>query len=179
MLADSVLNWAWWSSPEWDAYCTAYDGSKAHRPIKGDSYVVDLSLEPWKHLSKGHRSAIKSQMDSQRVSTSQDVEAFHAAHRVAAGRETRSQTTWDLFQDWVDNKKAVCVTNGEGGWAFVFCNPPGAYYASAAGRDTHYLQFKIICGLRDAGFGFYELGEAHTPGIGTFKSGFSNSVVEP
>lgn len=176
-LADAVLNWRWWSTPEWGAYCRAYDGSEAHRPVQGPSYVVDLTTDPLQQLSKGHRAAIRSQMASQHVRTSRTVEPFHRAHSIAAGRETRSQETWDLMQDWLDHHSAVCVTNGEGGWAYVICDPPGTYYASAAGRDTHYLQFKIICGLKDAGFRWYELGEGHTSGIRTFKKGLSGVVV--
>ncbi len=175
---DAVRDWSWWSTPHWEEYCGAY-GSPPGRPVHGDSYVVDLSLEPWKHLSKGHRSAIKIQMATQHVRTVTDVRAFHRGHLEAAGRETRTQTTWDLMQDWIDCRWAVCVTNGVGGWAYVICDPPGAYYASGAGRDCHYLQYKVICGLKDAGFDWYELGEGHTSGITTFKKGFATGVVEP
>ncbi len=173
---EAVRTWSWWSSPEWKAYTEAH-GSAAGRPVHGPSYVVDLTDDPWGYYSKGHRSAMKTQMSTQHIRTSSNVGAFHTAHSEAAGRETRSQSTWDLMQDWVDDARAVCVTNGEGGWAYVICDHPGAYYASAAGADTHYLQHRIILGLKAAGFDWYELGDAATEGIATFKKGFASEVV--
>ncbi len=176
-LSDEVLNWSWWSSPQWRKYCEAYDGTDAHRPLSEPSYVVDLSgeIKP----ARGHRYRIRQQMECQHIRTVSTVEPLHRAHVEAAGRETRSTATWDLMEDWIHDWQAVCVTNGEGGWAYVIVDHPGAYWASAAGRDTHYLQWKLIGGLREAGFSFYELGMGHTPGIRTFKAGFSNAVIEP
>ncbi len=176
-LSDDVREWQWWSSPHWEEYCEAYDGSKPHRPLKEPSYVVDLSknVKP----SKGHSAAIRQQMERQHVRTCSTVEPLHRAHGEAAGRETRTQSTWDLMDDWIKSCHGISVTNGEGGWAYVIVDPPGAYYASAAGRDTHYLQWKIINGLKSAGFTFYELGAGHTPGIATFKRGFANLKVDP
>ncbi len=177
MLEDDVRSWSWWDSPSWKAYCDAYDGSDAHRPLKEPSYVVDLAKETTP--ARGHRSRIRQQMERQHTRTCSTVDAFHRAHTEAAGRETRSSGTWDCMQEWLNDFQAVCVTNGEGGWAYVIVEPPGAYWAAAAGRDTHFLQWKIINGLREAGFAWYELGAAHTPGIGTFKAGFANMIVDP
>ncbi len=176
-LSDDVRNWSWWESEQWAKYCKAFDGSEAHRPVTQSSYVVDLSQEV--KPSKGHRSAIRQQMERQHVRTCSTIEPFHRAHREAAGRETRTQSTWDLMDDWIESCHGLCVSNGEAGWAYVIVDPPGAYYASAAGRDTHFLHWKIIHGLRDAGFEWYELGMGHTIGIRTFKSGLANTVVDP
>jgi hypothetical protein len=118
-------------------------------------------------------------METQHIRTCSNIDAFHRAHRAAAGRETRSQGTWDLMGEWLGGCHGICVTNGVGGWAYVILDPPGAYYASSAGPDTHFLQWKVIHGLRDAGFDWYELGSGHTQGIATFKRGFSNTVVDP
>ncbi len=174
---DAIRNWSWWDSPEWKAYTEAY-GSAAGRPVHGQSYVVDLSGDPRKWLSKGHKAAVKQQMATQHIRTSTNVEPFHRAHVLAAGRETRSSETWELMQQWLDEKHAICTTNAVGGWAYVIAEPPGAYYASAAGSDCHYLQFKIIEGLKEAGFSWYELGQAHTEGIGTFKRGFGSVLID-
>lgn len=175
-LADDVRKWSWWDSPEWAEYTEAY-GSEPGRPLLEPSHVVDLGqdLKP----SKGHRAAIKSQLKRQHVRTCGSVEPFHRAHLEAAGRETRSQETWDLMDAWIKSCHGVCVTNGEGGWAYVIVDPPGAYYASGAGRDCHFLHWKIIQGLKHAAFDWYELGSGHTPGIDTFKKGWGGIVVEP
>ena len=173
---EEVRAWSWWDSPQWTAYTNAY-GSPAGRPVHGPSYVVDLTKDP--SLSKGHKSAVKTQMKRQHIRRTVDVEPFHRAHDSEAGGETRSQETWEMFQQWLDEDHAVCVTNAEGGWAYFICDPPGAYYASAAGRDCHWLLFSVIEGLKEAGFEWLELGEGHTPGIDTYKRGFSSCVVEP
>ncbi len=176
-LSDDVLNWSWWSSDHWAQYCKAYDGSEPHRPLSEPSYVVDLSREI--KPSKGFGCEVRRQMHDQHIRTCSSVMPFHSAHRRAAEGETRSQTTWDLMDQWIKDYRGLCVTNGEGAWAYVFVEHPGAYYASAAGRGSHYLQFKIASGLKDAGFQWYELGAAHTPGIGTFKRGLANLIVDP
>ncbi len=176
-LSDDVREWPWWQSEEWAQYCKAYDGTEAHRPLTQSSYVVDLSQDV--KPSKGFGCEVRRQMQVQHIRTSSSVMPFHSAHRLSAKGETRSQTTWDLMDDWIKNYRGLCVTNGQGAWAYVFVDFPGAYYASAAGRDSHYLQFKIATGLKDAGFRWYELGEGHTPGITTFKRGLANAMVEP
>lgn len=175
-MSDDVRAWKWWQSENWAAYCEAY-GSDPGRPVTGASFVVDLSQDCNPHPK--HQYEIRRQMADQHVRTCSSVEPMHRAHAYAAARETRSQTTWDLMNDWIKTRHGVCVTNGEGAWAYVICDPPGAFYASAAGKNSHFMQWKIIQGLKNAGFDWYELGEAHNEGIGRFKSRFSNLVVEP
>ncbi len=177
-LAEKVTSWAWWSSPDWGEYCEAY-GSAAGRPVHGPSYVVDLSQDPWKALSKGHRSAVKVQRERQHIRRTISTDAFHRAHTSAAGRETRSQTTWEIMDGWLRECHGVCLSNGEGGWVYAIVDPPGAYYASSAGKDCHWLLYKLIEGLKYADFEWFELGEGHTKGIGTYKAGFSSCVVDP
>ncbi len=169
---DAVRDWAWWSSPEWTAYCREY-GSEPGRPVKGPSYVVDLT-QPIK-LRRDTRSRSKAY---QAVEVVKDVEQYHAAHRAAAGRETRSQATWNLMQTWVDREKAQ-VLRSRDAWRLVMLDHPGAYDASAAGPDAHWLVHWILLELQAQGYKWYELGDAATPGLETFKSGFGEELVAP
>lgn len=168
--------WKWWDSSDWRAYTNATTQGNG-RPVHGPSHVIDLGTDLWKGLSKGHRSAMKTQMDIN-VHTSKNVDAYHRVHAAHAGRETRSQASWDLMQDWVNHYQGVCLTNGTA-WSYVIIDPPGAYYASSAGRPAHWLQMKMALGLQAAGFEWYELGEGHTPGINTFKKGFGGVLIDP
>lgn len=176
-LPDRIREWSWWQSDDWAAYCEAY-GSNHGRPIESKSYVVSLQEDPWNSLTKGHRSAITKQGKTQVIRMTTSTATMQDAHSQAAGRQTRTQSTWDLMDRWLVEGKALCATNDDGGWAYFILDKPGAYYASSAGSKMHYLMWTIIEGLKAAGYEWLELGEAHTGGIGTFKKGFSNVTVD-
>ena len=172
-----VRKWAWWDDDEWSAYADATNVPRG-RPLHGPSYVVDLT-QPLKP-SKGHKAAIARERPIDIIRCWDSIENYHQLHRIAAGTETRSQESWDIMQRWLDSGLAALLTNCAGAWAYVILFPPGAYYASAVGHDSHHLQHTIMRSLQDCGeFTFYELGAGHTDGIDTFKRGFGCEVVEP
>lgn len=151
--------------------------------MKDPSYVVDLTRPD--EFSKGHRSAIKRQQATgEKIGFGKHIARFQCAHREAAGRVTRPEGTWMLMDSWLGVSGLLAATSPDGflatrAWAYVVYEKPGAYYFSAAGKDSHNLQRYIIDMLRRNGFEWYELGAGHTPGIDTFKRGFSKLTVEP
>ena len=124
-------------------------------------------------------------------------EKFRDLHILVAGRETRSQKTWDLLEEAVENGDGFIVfledaSNQLIGAALFYHSATDAVYSVAAyDRDYfdkpvgHLVQMTAITHLKDIGIRNYRLGYRPYPGdspepnekelnIGFFKEGFSS-----
>ena len=171
-----------------------------------DTFVVELwhnEDELFARIRKSYRHLIR---DAEREFYMQTISAVtpsaalramdhaHALHTAAAGRETRSQATWDMMANWVRAGNAVlALAYHDGsvpvGYAYVIRDKAWAYYASGAVVNdasghrargvAHALQWRVMRALRAGESKFYELGHAaddasssKDAGIALFKSGF-------
>ena len=156
---------------------------KSYRPL------VSLGLRTWK----------VEVMDSSGPSPSAWDE-FRALHRVAAGRVTRSDETWDLLFEMVARGLACLVVLRDGvlgtlvgGGLFQFSRDESVYSVGAYNRDLfdkplgHVVQARAIEILKARGVRWHLLGEGAFPSdvppptakvrsISAFKSGFASHV---
>ena len=131
-------------------------------------------------------------------------EEFHSLHKMIAGRETRSQKTWDIQCDIVrEGNKEIGrsflifirdkVTKELAGAALFDCTPQSSYYCVAAYDRSrfakpvgHIVQAVAIDKMKAMGIRWYELGERSYPGnkdvndklvsIGHYKEGFATHL---
>ncbi|HYM00730.1 MAG TPA: GNAT family N-acetyltransferase [Blastocatellia bacterium] len=173
--------------------------------------VIDLSEAPnriWGNVRHGHKYDINRAKRTLEMTilhkgnvTADDFRAYREMHHKAAGRVTRSLTTFEMMYDWILTGNAVLALGKfEGnlaGAAYVMIDKGSAYYASAANDPDlpstvpigHGLQWKLIEWLRENGCRRYELGsqqygnlphnfpsekEIHISG---FKRGFGGSTL--
>ena len=160
--------------------------------------------ELFREIRKGHKSDIKRGIKNGYTvevvnSNNFSIDKFNGyreVHFQAAGRQTRSDETWDIMQDWVRNDLAVLALCKKGesvlGATLVDTFKQKAYYHSQAILPEyqkekgigHLMQWEIIKYLTCHGFTHYELGWNWYPnisqevadqkllGISRFKAGF-------
>jgi hypothetical protein len=113
------------------------------------------SIHRWLNVRKSYKSLIHKFQGTHRLDKSHDprmVNILHDLHREQAGRETRSQTTWDLMAAWVQSGHAYLCTafNSAGicdGAIYVYAYKDHEYYGHAATRIkdiNHALIWKAI-----------------------------------
>lgn len=146
-------------------------------------------------LRKSYRQAVRKAEEHYDVSVSASREAValaRALHVQAAGRETRSERTWELQAEWCEAGHGLVALARDSqhvpvGFAYAIRYRGWAYYASGAVSCDgvgHALQWALMRALNaDGETAFYELGYDAGPeasekerGIALFKSGFGGSL---
>ncbi|MDB5526938.1 MAG: hypothetical protein JWR51_41 [Devosia sp.] len=123
--------------------------------------------------------------------------AFRDLHLKAAGRQTRSDLTWDLQLSSIRNGEAflVCLRDGEGTMVgagyFDHTATEGVYASAAYDRSLfdkpvgHLVQYRAIEVMKAMGLRWYRIGERPFPGdsptlkelsIAEFKQGFATHL---
>ena len=139
-------------------------------------------------MRKGHKAAIVQVQketdcrvdifDSDNVDM-EKVLIFKAIHKEDAGRQTRTDESWDCMYNWIKNGQGSLVMlwsntkNCYMAGALIMNYKKASYYASFATLDSSYLnghvghliQWSIIKYLKAHGFNTYETGVNHVPGL--------------
>jgi hypothetical protein len=110
----------------------------------GDTQILDLTLPEnilWENIRKGHKSSIKQGQKLLEINTmygginDDDFQDYHDMHSLAAGHQTRPQTTFDAMKEWIRNRKAILVSGSYReqriGFVFIMLYKDAAVYASA------------------------------------------------
>lgn len=174
------------------------------------SQVIDLS-RPLEMLREEFRGSYKSLLNwgeknlTLRIITANnvapaDIEAFRRLHIAAAGRETRSERSWELQGDMIRQREAFAVfaaLDGELVSAALFCHSAKyCYYGvSASKRELfdkplgHSVLWKAIIHAKELACHWFEIGEQLFPnhgetkptpkelGIAAFKKGFGGETI--
>lgn len=176
--------------------------------------IVDLRLdenEILRKMRKGHKSAIGQVLkettyridifDKSNI-TKDILSKFKKIHIVDAGRQTRTDESWDKMLRWIENDYAILVMlwsierQGYISGALIMKYKKSAYYASFATLDSnflnghvgHLLQWNIIKHLKACGIEIYETGVNHREGealdeddklakISGYKKGFRSAEL--
>src|SRR4051812_37813056 len=128
---------AFWSSPEWAAYETAYGdpvGTRAALVAGAEwrTYGVDLrrsDAELWHGMRKSYKSIVKARTrEDGYVSVygrdgADRIEIARDLHGRVAGRQTRSEETWQIMGQWLATGTALLALSQRGlqysGFAYV------------------------------------------------------------
>ncbi len=165
---------------------------------------IDLTQENdrlFKGMRSGHRQSVNKANELMtfavydRGNISREVfSAYQKMHEKAAGRQTRSESTFNMAYELIEQGNAVlCSAALDGiviGYALAFVYKKGALYASACNDPDykyvpvgHGIQWELICYLKSRGVVRYEVGLQNWPqlhyipsdkerGISKFKRGF-------
>ncbi len=172
--------------------------------------VVDLQQDNkalWDDVRKGHKHAVNRaakelvvEVWEQGSITDGKFEEYQSLHVRDAGRQVRSQKSYEIMREWIKSGWGALIEARAGSspvaFAFVILFKDGAYYGSGCqdpeSRDrgaTHLVQWRTIEWLQKKGVRFYELGIQHyspqwflipSPKditIAHFKRGFGGSAV--
>lgn len=124
---------------------------------------------------------------------------FRSLHHQAAGRQTRSDASWDEQRDQVNRGDAflVCLRNIEermvGAGLFTMSRDEAVYAVGAYDRDLfdlplgHVVQFRAIERMKELGLSWYRIGDRPYPAdasspddkeirIAEFKQGFASHL---
>lgn len=149
--------------------------------------VIDLTNdldEILRRMRKGHKAAIKQVMKEpgfrvdvfDKNNADKDVLLrFKYIHRMDAGRQTRTDASWDCMYEWIESGNASLVmlwmdeVGDYAAGALIMHYKTGAYYASYATLDSMYLnghcgyiiQWEAVRHLKSIGIETYETGENH------------------
>jgi hypothetical protein len=167
---------------------------------------VDLSLsetELWSSLRKSYKSLINwgrrnlaLELVDQSNADPEVFVRFHSFHREVAGRETRTQETWDIQFDMVAAGEAYCVMGrmGERLVSANFVQLSGIPYYGVGVYDrtlmaegmalAHWPLYFAILHAKKLGFPKFllgDVGEGHSSkenSIAYFKRGFATDIVD-
>ncbi|SFL89259.1 hypothetical protein SAMN03159341_111123 [Paenibacillus sp. 1_12] len=158
-------------------------------------------------MTKGHRSAIKSSLQSgitivvydRKSITAEKFQSFKDAYFQAAGKITRPLNAFELLFYFIQiGYASIFESFYEGksqGYVYVFYYKKYAYYAMSCRSyekevsNSHSIQWKVIGYLRDIGIAYYELGEQSygntffhptdekKVSISGYKRGFGGAVI--
>ena len=148
-------------------------------------YVIDLA-QSLRKLKSNLRKSYKSLVNKQDgIIFSPTVKNLKKLHRKAAGRKTRSDKTWAIQQEMIDEGEAFVVEmHGNDGTllsaALFYKNNWCCYYAVAAsfkGVNSHPVIWAAIEYCKQEGLKRFELGEKlegteKEKNISNFKAGF-------
>ena len=132
-------------------------------------------------MRKGHKAAIKQVIKEKnyRVDifdknniTKDKLFKFKEIHKIDAGRQTRTDKSWECMLEWIEKGKAVLVMlwleeiKDYAAAALIMMYKNAAYYASYAtidskilnGHHGYIIQWEAIKYLKSAGIEFYEAG---------------------
>lgn len=166
----------------------------------------DLSVL-WSNVRKGHKSDIKQAAKSCQIKfwhkenmSREKLSEYQEIHKKDAGRVTRSQKTFDMMLEWIQNGTAALVeANLEGkpiAFILLIIYKKGVYYGSGC-KDpdhlklpaSHLIQWESIKWLKENNHHFYDIGIQcfapqwfETPtskeiGISRFKRGFGGDTT--
>lgn len=149
-------------------------------------YVIDLTLDGLKKdVRKSYRSLINKVDGIVFVPT---VAHLKELHRKVAGRATRSDRTWEIQQEMIENGEAFAVELYKDGTlisaALFYKNKYCCYYACAASlprANSHSIIWAAIEYCKEEGLKRFELGEQldgneKEKNISLFKSGFGGHL---
>ena len=153
-------------------------------PVVATTQMIDLGKETdtlFSDLSKSFRWSVNwgrknlalRVIDGSNIQMA-DVEAFHALHVEAAGRETRSAATWQIQHEMVlGNEAFICAAYLDGRLvtaALFPYSPEHCYYGVSASRRelfekplSHVLLWQAICHARSLGCCWFEMGDIQYP----------------
>lgn len=147
--------------------------------------IVDLRLpedEILRRMRKGHKAAVKQVMkesgyridifDSSNI-TKDKLLRFKEIHKIDAGRQTRTDASWDCMYKWVADGMGILVMlwldaiQDYSAAALIMTYKKSAYYASFATLDTFALgghggdiiQWEAIKYMKSKGLEIYEMGD--------------------
>ena len=171
--------------------------------------IIDLTVSEtdlYRQIRKSYKSLINwgkknlvLQVKDETVIAPEDIEAFRELHLKAAGRETRSQRTWDLQYEMVSHNEAFVIAGKlEGELVTAALFPYSARYCfygvSASKRElfskplSHAIIWRAMLYAKEQGCNFFELPEQRYPkqgtplptnkelSISTFKHGFGGKT---
>ena len=151
----------------------------------GTTNVVDLRDDldtVIRKMRKGHKAAIKQVMkepgyrvevyDKDNITIDKILEFKHI-HKIDAGRQTRTDMSWECMYEWVASGMGCLVMlwldsiSSYGSAALVMMYKNAAYYASYGTLDSMYfnghggyiIQWEAIRYLKSQGIEFYETGD--------------------
>lgn len=157
------------------------DGGKLHVTTTN---IADLRLEEdvlLREMRKGHKAAIKQALkkDGYRVDIFDDTNVtkeillkFKEIHKIDAGRQTRTDESWDCMYEWILAKNAVLVmlyVDEIGDYCsglFAITYKKGVYYGSFSTTDSkilnglggYIMQWRTILYLKAHGYETYDIG---------------------
>lgn len=179
----------------------------------GETYVVDLlagdEAALWSRVRRSYHSLVHAAERRYAISVLSGTGAGHIIrtcqrlHFAAAGRRTRSDATWDLMGDWLDDSVGIVAVAFDHeqlvpemfgscdecfndiaewlpcvGFAYVLRWKNWAYYCSGATvrpNLSHALIWHLMKALRgDGSTRFFELGYAADPGASEKERGISH-----
>lgn len=146
--------------------------------------VVDLTLDIdviLRKMRKGHKAAVKQvqQQGGYHVDiydadtiTPEQMQKFKQIHITDAGRQTRTDASWECMYRWITSGKACLALlyldkkQDYAAGALIMQYKDAAYYASFATTDSYMLnghcgqaiQWEIIKYLKERGYSRYETG---------------------
>lgn len=140
--------------------------------------LIDTDAELHCNLRKSYKSLVNKYMP-----TDVSVDYLHQIHRKSAGKETRTQETWDIQQQMVDKEEAFCLGIPNAAALFLVSQDT-CYYGVAAsdGVDTHSLLWHAILRAKSIGCEWFDMGEqvyngsAKLKKISKFKRGFGGKT---
>ena len=189
--------------PEWHLQAMA-QGARAH---VGHELMLDLSppLEDIRRsLRKSYRPLISQGERLWRIQCLEQVgdeawQQFRQLHRRAAGRQTRSDASWQCQREQVNQGAAflVCLHDADermvGAGLFTLSRDEAVYAVGAYDRDLfdrplgHVVQFRAIQRMKELGLSWYRIGDRPYCGdpvpaedkelrIAEFKQGFASHL---
>lgn len=172
----------------------------------GTTNVVDLTApedEILRRMRKGHKAAIKQVIrdggyrvdvfDASNI-TMDKMLRFKEIHRIDAGRQTRTDASWECMYEWVASGCGCLVMlwleslGDYGAAALIMHYKKAAYYASYGILDSGFLnghagdiiQWEAIRHLKAAGIEIYEMGDNYfglVPAVSAGVGAGSGSAV--
>lgn len=177
--------------------------------ISLNSLLIDLrkdEKELWRELRRNHRRNIEEGKKFKiEIYTKENIRddifySYKTTHCKAAGRQTRSDKTFEMMLEWIKKGQAFLATaESEGkliGFEHYIIYKNNVYGASAANDPDfahlpirHILEWEAILWMKKQGFDFYEIGlQQYGPlpydcpsdkqiNISHFKRGYGGFVV--
>lgn len=184
-----------WQTPRWHQYeeaCgqTAGDRHRLLSQAPWKTRVLDLSIGRdgiWKGMRKSYRQEVRKGQSRFGVGDLSFLPRMRALHLKAAGRNTRSDRSWEIQGEWVRDGIGMCLiahdlrTGDDVAFAYIVRHEDWAYYFSAATLVPgahHLLQWVAMCRLGACGVRWYETGwqgaaeNEKEEGIEFFRRGF-------
>lgn len=148
------------------------------RPYFG--HVIDLTKseeELHAGVRKSYTSLINKYFNKLAISPPHHISNLQDLHHQVNGRQTRSNQTWKLQEEMVENNKAFLVTIFEGhkllAGALFYHNNYSCYYACAVSTiDSHAIIWKGILHAKQLGLLTMDFGEHIFSPVGTDVGGY-------
>jgi len=145
---------------------------KVEPTLKYEQLICLDSATLYSDIRKSFKSLVKK-----RHPVDCPVDDLHGIHVMEAGRETRSQETWDIQQEMLDKGQAFCLRTDLAAALFLY-NEEVCYYGVAASQeDSHPILWSAIQRAQALGCKWFSLGDQvftddKAGNIAKFKRGF-------